>query len=76
MATKRGDYRGDRTFIIRFRAEPRLNDHIRRLAEENQSSIALVVRGLVEFALSQGCQGPGLYSAPAERDTPGNPPSA
>jgi len=72
MTRKRGGYRGDRVFTIKCRVDAGLNADLRRLAEESESSLAFVVRELVQKALSHGllesgaCHPVGSFRVPKE----------
>ncbi|MGO9570728.1 MAG: hypothetical protein ACLP5H_24650 [Desulfomonilaceae bacterium] len=63
MTRKRGGYRGDRVYVVKFRADEDLNATLQKLADANQSAKARVVREMVLYALSEGFRGSNVGTA-------------
>ncbi len=63
MTRRRGGYRGDRVYVVKFRADEELNAALQKLADANHSAKARVVREMVLYALSEGFRGSEMCSA-------------
>jgi len=63
MTRKRGGYRGDRVYVVKFRADEDLNATLQELADANQSAKARVVREMVLYAVCEGFRGSEVGSA-------------